>query len=164
MRLVVYGTPAPQGSKAYLGKTAVGRGVIVDASAKTRPWRADVKAAAERYIKERGAEFETYNQPLLLRMVFSFIRPASVSRKKRSHPGVYPDLSKLARSTEDALTAAGVYRDDALIVEYARLAKVYVGEDLEALDRPGCLVIIRPMPVIELGPVPLQHRLALEAA
>ena len=57
-------------------------------------------------------------------------------------PSVAPDLSKLCRRPEDALQAAGVLRDDALIVEYTRLAKVYVDEDPEALDRPGCLIIM----------------------
>lgn len=32
--------------------------------------------------------------------------------------------------------------DDARVVEYVRLAKVYPGEDKGALDRPGCVVTI----------------------
>ena len=54
-----------------------------------------------------------------------------------------PDLSKLLRSTEDALTDAGLWADDARVVEYERLAKVYPGEDPEALPVPGVRIEIR---------------------
>ena len=53
-----------------------------------------------------------------------------------------PDLDKLARGVQDALKDAGVVRDDCLIVEYTRLAKVYASEDPESLDRPGVMIII----------------------
>jgi hypothetical protein len=53
-----------------------------------------------------------------------------------------PDLSKLARATEDALVDAGLLRDDARIVEYLRLAKVFPNEDPEALDAPGVRIAI----------------------
>jgi Holliday junction resolvase RusA-like endonuclease len=43
---------------------------------------------------------------------------------------------------EDALTAAGVWVDDARVVEYTRLAKVFCNEDPEALDRPGVVIHI----------------------
>lgn len=144
MHLIVYGHPAPQGSKKFMGRTSTGKGIIVDSSDSTKPWRADVKAAAERYMEINGSLFEPYSCALSVRMVFTFLRPKTVTRAKRSHPHVYPDLSKLARSTEDALSAAGLWKDDALVVEYTRLAKVYAGEDLEALDRPGCQMIIGP--------------------
>jgi Holliday junction resolvase RusA-like endonuclease len=151
MRLVVYGNPAPQGSKKFMGRTKQGKGIIVDASDSTTPWRADVKQAAERHLEEFPVHFGK-EEALLLRMVFTFRRPASVTPRKRPHPSVYPDLSKLARSTEDALTASGVWEDDAQVVGYSRLAKVYIGEDLEALDRPGCIIVIEPMNA-DFGPL-----------
>jgi crossover junction endodeoxyribonuclease RusA len=83
--------------------------------------------------------------------VFSFNRPTSIKRGKRPYPSVAPDLSKLIRSTEDALTAAGVWRDDCLVVEYTRLAKVYVNEDPEALDRPGAFIVVGSL--VDLIPV-----------
>ena len=42
LTIVAYGQPAPQGSKRHVGK-----GVMVESSKKLRPWRQDVKAAAE---------------------------------------------------------------------------------------------------------------------
>ncbi len=35
-----------------------------------------------------------------------------------------PDLSKLLRGIEDAITEAGLWADDARVAEYVRLAKV----------------------------------------
>jgi hypothetical protein len=45
-------------------------------------------------------------------------------------------------STEDALTDAGVWEDDSRVVEYKRLAKVFPGEDVDALDVPGAVIRI----------------------
>jgi crossover junction endodeoxyribonuclease RusA len=47
-------------------------------------------------------------------MTFYFRRPKK--HKFSKHPATYPDLSKIIRSTEDALTDAGVWQDDALVV------------------------------------------------
>lgn len=138
MKIIVYGTPAPQGSKDYMGKTKVGRGIMKEASEKVRPWRSDVITACRQQVPQ----YPPYELAVVCRMIFSFYRPKSVNRAKRPFLSIAPDLSKLCRGTEDALQAAGVLRDDALIVEYTRLAKVYVNEDPEALDRPGCLIIL----------------------
>jgi Holliday junction resolvase RusA-like endonuclease len=49
----------------------------------------------------------------------------------------------LIRSTEDALTQAGIWADDARVVEYERAVKVFPREDPEALDAPGAIIEIR---------------------
>jgi Holliday junction resolvase RusA-like endonuclease len=52
-----------------------------------------------------------------------------------------PDLSKLIRSTEDALTDAGVWTDDARVVAYHQPRKVYAGSaDPDALHTPGAVI------------------------
>ena len=150
MIISAYGTPAPQGSKRFMGKTKLGKGILLEASDKTTPWRADIMTAARGVLDELGRP-EPMDGAIIARMVFSFARPSTVKRAKRPFPSVYPDLSKLVRATEDALTAAGVWRDDALVVEYTRLAKVYCNEDPEALDRPGVLIIL--LPLVDLVPV-----------
>jgi Holliday junction resolvase RusA-like endonuclease len=147
MIIEVYGNPAPQGSKKVFGRTKLGRTIMAEASDKVTPWRADVMTFARQALEEhlRIYQLVTWRPmegPIVARMVFSFARPPSVKRSKRAHPSVTPDLSKLARSTEDALQAAGIIKDDALIVEYTRLAKVYCGEDPEALDSPGALLVL----------------------
>lgn len=136
MIIRAYGSPAPQGSKRH-----VGRGVMVESSKKIRPWREDVVTAA-RAAMDNDPDFVRFEGPVIGRMIFCFDRPASVKRSKRAYPSIPPDLDKLARGVCDALKSAGIWRDDALIVEFTRLAKVYVGEDPESLDSPGALIIL----------------------
>lgn len=139
--IVAYGVPAPQGSKKFVGLAKSGRGIMVESSKKVRPWRQDVKSAA--LAVRDGAP--TIDAPVRVRMVFTMPKPASAPKRKRTYPCKVPDLSKLARSTEDALTDAGIWKDDARVVEYSRLAKVYPGEDPEALDAPGVRIMIEPI-------------------
>jgi Holliday junction resolvase RusA-like endonuclease len=136
--ILVYGSPAPQGSKKFVGLAKSGRGILTESSKKVRPWRQDVKAAA--LTARNGAA--PLDAPVRVRMVFTMPKPASAPKRKRTFPCRMPDLSKLARSTEDALTEAGIWKDDARVVEYARLAKVYPGEDPEALDAPGVRIVV----------------------
>lgn len=147
MKIIVYGTPAPQGSKRFVGVAKkTGRGIMVESSRKVRPWRQDVKAAAEK--ARNGAP--PMDGPLVARMVFTVPKPASAPKTRRIWPCKKPDLSKLVRSTEDALVDAGVLADDARIVEYQRIAKVYPREDPEALEAPGVLIEILPLAEIQL--------------
>lgn len=136
--LVIYGRPAPQGSKRFVGMRG-GRGVMVESSKAVRPWRELVHAAA---VQARCGR-PPLDGPLSLRMVFTVPKPASAPKRRRTLPHRMPDLSKLARSTEDALVSAGLIADDARIVEYARLAKVYPNEDAEALEAPGVRILVR---------------------
>lgn len=138
IEIIVYGVPAPQGSKRFMGLSNAGRGILAESSKKVRPWRQDVKAAA---LEVRG-DAAPIDQAIRVRMVFTMPKPASSPKRKTSYPMRMPDLSKLARSTEDALTEAGIWRDDARVVEYSRLAKVFPGEDSESLDAPGVRIVI----------------------
>lgn len=147
MRIVVYGSPAPQGSKKFVGIHG-GRGLMVESSKRVKPWRADVKDAA--IAARDGAP--PLDGPLVLRMVFTVPKPSSAPKRRRTYPMRKPDLSKLARSTEDALTDAGLIADDARIVEYERLAKVYPGEDPEALEAPGVSIEVRQLDASDTVP------------
>lgn len=133
----VYGSPAPQGSKRFVGVIG-GRGHMVESSKRVKPWRDDVKAAAEK-VRKGAAPLDG---PLRVRMVFTLPKPVSAPKIRRSWPMRKPDLSKLVRSTEDALVDSGMIRDDARIVEYARVAKVFPNEDKEALESPGAVITI----------------------
>lgn len=136
-----YGIPGPQGSKRFVGVSKAGKGLMVESSKKVMPWREAVKWAA---IHARGkAHASTLDGPLFVSMVFTLAKPKSAPKSRKTYPKTKPDLSKLARSTEDALTDAGLWTDDARVVEYTRLAKVYPGEDADSLDSPG--VVIRVM-------------------
>lgn len=140
----VRGLPAPQGSKKHLG-----RGVLVESSAKVKPWRQDVKHAALGVV---GDDWTLLDGPLAVAMTFSFARPKSHFRTGRNahllrdgapaRPSGMPDLSKLCRSTEDALTGV-VWTDDARVVEYVRLGKHYAGSGANGvLDVPGCVISV----------------------
>lgn len=151
----VFGLPAAQGSKRH-----VGRGIMVESSKALKPWREAVKHAA---LDVRQHLFDidhphgtddgfwwALDGPLIADMIFTFRRPKSHYRTGRNahllrdaaptRPCSPPDLSKLARSTEDALTDAGIWVDDARLVQYGRLAKVWVSEDTDALDAPGAVI------------------------
>lgn len=138
--LKVFGCPAPQGSKRFVGMKG-GRGVMIESSKKVRPWRQDVKAEAERVRAGRPP----LDCPLSVLMVFTVPKPKSAPKTRKTWPDRKPDASKLVRSTEDALVDAGLISDDARIVNYERVAKVFPNEDRHALEAPGVLIVISPL-------------------
>jgi Holliday junction resolvase RusA-like endonuclease len=130
--LTVIGTPAPQGSKRH-----VGRGIMIESSKKVKPWReAVVWAAREAGVKIPGA--------VAVRIVFTLQKPKSAPKTRKTVPDRKPDLSKLVRSTEDALVDAGVIEDDARIVGCHAL-KVFPNEHEHALDVPGARIFIEAL-------------------
>ena len=142
--ITVHGLPAPQGSKRH-----VGNGVMIESSKKVKPWRQDVKHAALDIVEARG-DWMILDGPLAVAMTFTFDRPKGHYRTGRNahllrdaapaRPSGMPDLSKLARSTEDALTGV-VWKDDARVVEYVRLGKWYAETDADdVLSVPGCVI------------------------
>ena len=87
---------------------------MIESSKKVKPWRQAVEAAA--FDAKDGAA--SLDGPLILTILFWLTAPTSLSRKKLAMgPYRKPDLSKLVRSTEDALVTAGAIADDARIVE-----------------------------------------------
>jgi|SRR6185503_377568 len=136
LAIVVYGRPAPQGSKRHVGK-----GVMVESSAHLKPWREAVRSEAVSAAELSGRLDVPFHGPVAARMIFTMPCPKSAHPGDR--PAVMPDLSKLVRATEDALVDAGVLADDKLIVEYDRVAKAYPRWDPESLDRPGAVIRLR---------------------
>lgn len=155
----MWGLPAPQGSKKFFGVSkTTGKARIGDTSPNLVPWRNAVSDAASRELDrlDRPAPFSV---AVSLLVWFTFDRPVSVKRSKRPHMSIAPDLSKLVRSTEDALKDAGVIKDDSLIILLSA-GKSYVGEAAYALDRPGAF--IRLHPVVAWDMPPGRGRLELE--
>ena len=134
IEIIVYGTPAPQGSKSFKGLVN-GHAVMAESSKKVKPWRMDVKAAAEEYLRSPGAA--PIPGAVVASMIFTMPKPKSAPKKRRTWPSTKPDLSKLIRSTEDALTDAGIWGDDARVIRYRETAKVFAGEDSASLLRTG---------------------------
>lgn len=127
--------PRPQGSKRALpvGKPCPvckrSRTVLVEhADAKLRKWRKAVTEVAA----DVWAGRPPIDAPVILGARFWFPRPPSHLKKRgglrkgapvtKQDP---PDLSKLVRALEDAITDAKVWRDDSRVAEYRRILKGY---------------------------------------
>ena len=141
--ITAYGIPGPQGSKRFVG-TRGGRGVMVESSAKVKPWREAVKHAAREAMQSAGLS-APLDGPLVVGMWFTLPKPASAPKRRETFPDRKPDLSKLARSTEDALSDAGLWADDARVVGYDGLWKLYPLEGAHALPSPGCVIEVREL-------------------
>ena len=132
----VRGIPGPQGSKDQFGR---------ESSKKVKPWREAVRWSA---VDAIGTQ-PPYPGAVEVLITFSVPRPKAHYRTGR-HAGELrpdapaycdrrPDLDKLTRSTLDALTAAGVYEDD------ARVAHLDVW-DMYADPQPvGATITVRPL-------------------
>lgn len=136
--IFIPGIAAPQGSKKH-----VGRGVLVESSARVRPWRESIRHAL---IDELPDGWTPIEQPVAVTLLFHFPRPKSHYRTGRyahmlkpSAPQYHtttPDLDKLQRAVLDAITSAGYWRDDSQAT-WLDAAKVY-GE------RPGLSLRLIP--------------------
>lgn len=128
-RFWVAGRPRPQGSKRGFA-TKYGKVAMVEMSSELGNWRAFISAMAQAHMGNRPP----IEGAVALGLLFTFQRPLADRKKVREHTG-RPDLSKLVRAVEDALTGI-VFTDDSRVVEIVT-AKQY-GE------RPGVLVIVGP--------------------
>jgi crossover junction endodeoxyribonuclease RusA len=161
IQITVKGLPAPQGSKVAFKAPRTGRIVVKESSdAKVKAWRQGVAGAALAAIAGRGLDLPI-RRPVRVSIMFALPRPkdhygtgrnaGQVKPSAPLWPTTYPDLSKLIRSTEDALTTAGIWADDAQVV-ICVASKDYAGQ-VPGLDLPGALITItpidRPAPVTE---------------
>ena len=135
IELRIVGLPGPQGSKRFVGLSKSGRGIMIESSAKVKPWRQAVVAAAR-------AEGRRCTGAVAVQMFFTLPKPKSAPKGRITYPDRKPDCSKLVRSTEDALTDAGVWEDDARIISLLA-QKCFPGEHEDALDVPGAVIRIR---------------------
>lgn len=140
----VTGIPGAQGSKN------VNRyGATYESSKKVKPWRSDVKAAAEQAIADAG-DWAILTGPTWVIITFNIRRPRAHYGTGRNADVVKAtapryvtsrsagDLDKLERSTLDALVAAGVMADDSLVALLAA-SKLYVD------GAPGALIQVRSL-------------------
>jgi len=127
--ITVHGMPAPQGSKRHVGK-----GIMVESSAKVKPWREAVKWAA----LENGTAIKG---PVAMEIIFTLPKSKSAPKKRVTFPDRKPDVDKLVRSTFDALVSAGTIEDDARVVSlYTR--KVFPNEGQHSLKVPGAMIFV----------------------
>ncbi len=138
--MVVYGIAGPQGSKKAVGTSKKGFTLMIESSKKVKPWRKEVDRVGKEVMDGRVP----LDGPLLVTMIFTLPKPKSAPKTRRTYPMRTPDLSKLVRATEDALTTSGVWADDARVVDCIS-GKRYPGEGTDALDRPGVVIRIEPI-------------------
>jgi Holliday junction resolvase RusA-like endonuclease len=110
----VAGRPAPQGSKVSLG-----RGRFKESSPYLDNWRNDVRNAASKHFGEA-----LINGPVLVEYIFLFRRPKShyvggnPDKPLKPNAPIWiakaPDIDKLQRSTNDAMTGI-IWVDDAQV-------------------------------------------------
>lgn len=144
--IVVHGTPAPQGSKRGGFSAKTGKTFVYEQNSKTqKSWRQDVIAAA--VALRESATLETLDGPIEIWIEFRVPRPASVNIRRRPYPCVKPDIDKLLRNTLDGLTQAGIYRDDAQIVNLAT-QKRYATDDPSGMPGARIRVALVPLPEI----------------
>lgn len=113
-------------------------GAIYETSRNHGEWRTAVTYAAKSAM--RRASWFTCEGPCILDVTFFLHEP---KKPKFVVPAVVPDTSKLIRSTEDALTDAGVWKDDSLVVEI-HAYKRYCDEDF---TDPGAWIQVQPWAV-----------------
>lgn len=142
----VVGLVAGQGSKRH-----VGGGRMVESSKHLTPWRQDVTAAAMQAIAEDRAFFPI-TAPVAVTVTFWFARPkihyASdgmtlrvIAPKWQAKP---PDADKALRSTFDALTIAGIWRDDAQVA-YVSATKRFATDRGDDCQSPGATIYIEAL-------------------
>jgi Holliday junction resolvase RusA-like endonuclease len=138
--------PAPQGSKDWLPN-----GAMRESCANVKPWRELVT------LEAIAAKVPLLRGPVRMSAVFLFERPAGHYSKNGSlkptnpvlasatssraplYHCVKPDVSKLQRSTEDALSKLA-FEDDARIVGCVCEKRWCVGT-----ERPGALITVIPL-------------------
>lgn len=130
LNFVVHGRPQQVGSKVPI-VTKNGKAVAIDSNKKSKPWMAQVRSAAADAFTEAG-HTELITEPVTLSVAFAFRRPKShfgtgrnANIVKRGAPPIHaqsPDLAKLVRCLEDALTGV-VWADDKLVYCYREVRR-----------------------------------------
>lgn len=139
--ITVLGQPITQGSK-----TRSRYGMYDDNAAKLKPWRAKVKQAAldalhAGQIGATAIHRPPLDGPVLVEVTFTLAKPASAPKRRRTWPIKQRsgDVDKLVRAAFDSLTDAGVWKDDAQVIEVLA-RKTFPGEHPAALTEPGAVI------------------------
>jgi len=146
--------PQPQGSmKAFILKNKIDRNkdraIVTSDNKDLKSYRQEVSKSAMLQRQELGFYEVMFikHVPVVAVFKFYFAKPESVSKKRNAHV-VRPDLSKLIRATEDALTGI-IYADDAQIVdirakkEYGLPERVEVTISGKVIETPQSLFVTK---------------------
>lgn len=123
VRFTVYGVAQPAGSKTA-GRTKDGRMFVRDSAKGSRPWKTQVAQTAGEAMNGTGL----LGGALGLSVHFYVPRPKAhlgargLRPSAPEYPTTRPDVTKLLRAVEDALTGI-VWRDDAQVAEQHALKR-----------------------------------------
>ena len=129
----VDGIPAPQGSKTAIargGRAHVIEGGSTTGRRKLKDWRAAVTTTLIPF-----AGTDPIEGAVEIRIEFHM--PMLKAKPRHTQHAVKPDIDKLLRSTFDAISDAGIWRDD------SRVAAVTASKCRST--RTGALITIRPI-------------------
>jgi Holliday junction resolvase RusA-like endonuclease len=155
----VFGIPKPQGSKKGFVNKKTGAVIMTEqAGAALTTWREDVKQGALKAMAEVGMG-EPHIGPVAVSVRFFMPRPKYHFRTgknahllKEDSPRFHtttPDVDKCIRSVLDALTVAGVWRDDAQVASlFSEKRFVGMGSDqsgADAVQAPGAWIEVNPL-------------------
>ncbi len=130
LAIFVAGKPAPQGSKRH-----VGNGVMIESSKKVKPWRQDVREAClvdgQPTVHIPGA--------VTVRLHFVMPRPLATPKTRTPLAIKKPDIDKLARAVLDSLSSAGVWEDDARVIELHATKRI-----AELGETTGVHIVVQP--------------------
>lgn len=136
--------PQPGGSKKAFMNPKTNRIVVTEDCAANAGWRASVIYSAKLAKAAGGltADHRMYG-PLCLTIRFYMRRPGghygtgkNAGKVKKNAPVYHttrPDLTKLTRSTEDALTLAGIWGDDSQVAVQI-LHKLYAATSFAEIE------------------------------
>jgi len=147
LRAHVVGTPRTAGSTRAIPVKRKGveqvtstkdvRSVVVaDEPVGTAAWRGAIVDRVRKLLDGRPVE----RGPVAVRLVFALSRPRQVPAERAGWPSAKPDVDKLTRAVLDALTAAGVWKDDAQVCDL-RAVKHYPGAHA-GQHVPGVLIAV----------------------
>lgn len=169
LSFVVYGVPAPQGSKNPTMRS--GKIIMQESSAGVDPWRKNVRQVAlmaiQEHTKRTKKPWRAINEPVMVTLALTL--PSSKARAGETWAATIPDLDKLERAVGDALApvplkpsdgaeyapsqkkairaklmeqrrTVSVLHDDSLIAAWGNPHKTYPATVSDSLSYPGAAV------------------------
>lgn len=139
----VAGRPIQQGSKIALPGGRGRTNLVESADKLLKPWRKQIVRACRDDLGQPRVVFDR-DVPIAVLLVFAMPRTTAMPtthRGRARHHTVKPDLDKLERAVNDALTLSGVIGDDAQITSVDKRKRyARIGED------PGLYLTLYPDP------------------